>query len=136
MIKEANNKVKRAIWEQRNNDLVRLAEIKGWIAFPKEPTNCFPGLSMRLTRILRRLRTGSCLYKIFPHQCDCGHYFDLDDIFSNCPMMTTSFAQVHQYKTTHNISIKDFLTEHNKLKWMPAQVLCGEIHESLLSHVI
>ena len=49
-----NNKVERIIWEQRNNDLVRLAESKGWIAFTTELTNCFTGFKENFRKTKNR----------------------------------------------------------------------------------
>ena len=110
---------------------------RGWLIHPTDPTGQFlhPPLPPNLLRILRRIRTNSCVYKIYPHLCDCGNPISFIHLFQKCPHTEIEFAQVITYAQKHNLKPHEFLLYHNSLSWEPVRLLCRNIYISKIGHL-
>merc|ERR1712115_205720 len=104
---------------------------------PTDPAGQFlhPPLPPNLLKILRRLRTNSCIYKIYPQLCECGTPVSFSHIFKTCPHLDIELAAVTSYAAKHNLKPNDFLLYHSALQWEPSKILCSSIYHSNIGHL-
>lgn len=134
---EMNAILKKYITNKWQETLQTTGAQRGWLIQPTDPTGQFlhPPLPPYLLRILRRIRTNSCVYKIYPQLCACGNPVSFIHLFQKCPHTEIEFAQVKSYAQKHNLKPHEFLLYHNLLSWEPVKILCRSIYISEIGHL-
>ena len=129
--------LKKRISNKWHETLQTIGVERGWLIHPTDPSGQFlhPPLPPFLLRILRRIRTNSCVYKIYPHLCACGKPVSFIHLFQNCPHTENEFAQLTTYAQKHNLKPHEFLLYHNSLCWEPVRILCKNIYISEIGHL-
>merc|ERR1712240_102008 len=110
---------------------------RGWLIQPPDLSGEFlhPPLPPNLLKILRRIRTNSCVYKIYPQMCECGTSISFTHIFQKCPYTEENFNLVSAYSEKHNLKPHEFLLHHSSLHWEPARLLCRSVYLSDIGHL-
>ena len=127
---EMNAIIKKHTLSKWQADLRTICEKKRWLIQPADHTGQFlhPPLPPNLLKILRRIRTNSCIYKIYPQICECGTPVSFSHIFDKCVHADMELAAVTSYADKHNLKPNDFLLYHTTLQWEPAKTLCRSIY--------
>ena len=107
---------------------------RDWLVYPENHKETFPPLPPSLLRILRRIRTDCCIFKMFPLICQCGKSIDYNHIFENCHHLDVEFRSLIEYSNVHKLKPKEFLVHNNSLGWSPAEILCQTIYKSSIGH--
>ena len=134
---EMSTIIKKHISIKWQTELQTMCEKKNWLLQPADPAGQFlhPPLPPNLLKILRRIRTNSCIYKIYPQLCECGTPVSFSHIFKTCPHLDIELAAVTSYAAKHNLKPNDFLLYHSTLLWEPSKILCGSIYRSNIGHL-
>ena len=134
---EMNAIIKRYVSNKWLDNLRATGAEKGWLIQPPDLSGEFlhPPLPRNLLKILRRIRTNSCVYKIYPQMCTCGTSVSFAHIFQKCPYTEENFNLVSAYSEKHNLKPHEFLLHHNSLHWEPARLLCRSVYFSDIGHL-
>ena len=134
---EMSTIIKKHISIKWQAELQTKCEQKNWLLQPADPAGQFlhPPLPPNLLKILRRIRTNSCIYKIYPQLCECGTPVSFSHIFKTCPHLDIELAAVTSYAAKHNLKPNDFLLYHSALQWEPSKILCSSIYHSNIGHL-
>ena len=132
--KEISSKLRKTLWAKREEHLKELGRERGWLVLPASSSGHHPPLPVSLLKILRRIRTNGCCYRLFPVACECGEPVSFLHLFGKCSALEEEFRELHGYATTHKLLPHQFLVEHDTLGWGPVHLLCRSVYRSKVSH--
>ena len=131
---EAYSFIRKSVWKSHYKFLQDIPKERDWLVYPENHKETFPPLPPSLLRILRRIRTDCCIFKMFPLICQCGKSIDYNHIFENCHHLDVEFRSLIEYSNVHKLKPKEFLVHNNSLGWSPAEILCQTIYKSSIGH--
>ena len=134
---EMNAIIKKHVSHKWQTDLQSIGEKKRWLIQPADHSGQFlhPPLPPNLLKILRRIRTNSCVFKIYPQACECASPLSFLHVFEKCPHIDAELAAITSFADKHNLKPHEFLLYHDTLHWEPARTLCKSIYRSNIGHL-
>lgn len=129
-VTEAKGKLAKAVRKGYGETLKERCTKHGWLALPPDRKGHHHPFPLKEMQLLRRIRTVSSYYSFTFPRCECGMALDFHHLFAGCQPLTPEMATLSQYRTSHGLSLHDFLRPHQSLGLIPMRTLTRSILKS------